>query len=451
VVSPATDTIAAIATPPGQGGVGIVRLSGPDTPAIARELLGHLPRPRHAEVHGFREADQTLIDAGLALYFEAPASFTGEHVLELHGHGGPVVMDLLLQRVLSLGARPARPGEFSERAYLHNKLDLAQAEAIADLIESGTAQAARAAVRSLQGDFSRQVELLIEALTCARMYVEAAIDFPEEEIDFLADDTLQQMLAGLRADFVDILTRAEQGQLLRDGMTLVIAGRPNAGKSSLLNALAGSEAAIVTAIPGTTRDALREHIQIDGLPLHIIDTAGLHASEDPVEQAGMQRTRQALAQADRVLLVIDDQSGVTAADADILDELPADVPHTRVFNKVDLTGRAPGLCSNDEFEAVALSAHTGAGLDELRQHLKHCAGYREQTDGGFSARRRHLDALQRASLHVDAGIQQLEQHCAGELLAEELRQAQQVLGEITGAVSSDDLLGRIFSSFCIGK
>jgi tRNA modification GTPase len=425
VVSPATDTIAAIATPPGQGGVGIVRLSGPDTPVIARELLGHLPRPRHAEVHEFREADQTLIDAGLVLYFEAPASFTGEHVLELHGHGGPVVMDLLLQRVLSLGARPARPGEFSERAYLHNKLDLAQAEAI--------------------------VELLIEALTRVRMYVEAAIDFPEEEIDFLADDRLQQMLAGLRADFVELLKRAQQGQLLRDGMTLVIAGRPNAGKSSLLNALSGSEAAIVTAIPGTTRDALREHIQIDGLPLHIVDTAGLHASEDPVEQAGMQRTRQALAQADRVLLVIDDQSGITAADTDILDELPADVPHTRVFNKVDLTGRVPGLCSNAAFEAVALSAHTGAGLDELRQHLKHCAGYSEQTDGGFSARRRHLDALQRAGQHVDAGIQQLEQHCAGELLAEELRQAQQVLGEITGAVSSDDLLGRIFSSFCIGK
>jgi tRNA modification GTPase len=451
VVSPATDTIAAIATPPGQGGVGIVRISGPDTPAIARELLGHLPRPRQAGVHGFREADQTLIDTGLALYFEAPASFTGEHVLELQGHGGPVVMDLLLQRVLSLGARPARPGEFSERAYLHDKLDLAQAEAIADLIESGTAQAARAAVRSLQGDFSRQVELLIEALTSARMYVEAAIDFPEEEIDFLADDTLQQMLAGLRADFLELLTRAQQGQLLRDGMTLVIAGRPNAGKSSLLNALSGNEAAIVTAIPGTTRDALREYIQIDGLPLHIVDTAGLHASEDPVEQAGMQRTRQALAQADRVLLVIDDQSGVTAADTDILDELPANVPHTRVFNKVDLTGRVPGLCSNAAFEAVALSAHTGAGLAELRQHLKRCAGYSEQAEGGFSARRRHLDALQRASLHVDAGIQQLEQHCAGELLAEELRQAQQVLGEITGAVSSDDLLGRIFSSFCIGK
>ena len=448
---PATDTIAAIATPPGQGGVGIVRLSGPDTPAIARELLGHLPRPRHAGMHKFREADQTLIDAGLALYFEAPASFTGEHVLELHGHGGPVVMDLLLQRVLSLGARPARPGEFSERAYLHDKLDLAQAEAIADLIESGTAQAARAAMRSLQGDFSRQVAALIEALTRVRMYVEAALDFPEEEIDFLADDKLQQQLAELHANFDDMLARTRQGQVLRDGLTLVIAGRPNAGKSSLLNALSGSEAAIVTAIPGTTRDALREYIQIDGLPLHIIDTAGLHASEDPVEQAGMQRTRHALAQADRVLLVIDDQSGFTAADADILDELPADVPHTRVFNKVDLTGRVPGLCSNAAVEAVALSAHSGAGLADLRQHLKHCVGYSEKTDGGFSARRRHLDALQRASQHVDVGIQQLVQQGAGELLAEELHQAQQVLGEITGAVSSDELLGRIFSSFCIGK
>jgi tRNA modification GTPase len=451
VVSSATDTIAAIATPPGQGGVGIVRISGPGVAAISLELLGCLPSPRIAEMHGFRNADNTLIDAGLALYFEAPASFTGEHVLELHGHGGPVVMDLLLQRVLSLGARPARPGEFSERAYLHNKLDLAQAEAIADLIESGTAQAARAAVRSLQGDFSRRVSALVEALTCARMYVEAAIDFPEDEVDFLDDDRLLQMLDRLRSDFVDILRRAQQGQLLRDGMTLVIAGQPNAGKSSLLNALSGNDAAIVTAIPGTTRDALREYIQIDGLPLHIIDTAGLHVSEDPVEQAGMQRTRQALAQADRVLLVIDDQSGLTSADADILDELPANVPHTRVFNKIDLTGRLPGGSSNAEFDTVAISIHTGAGLDALRQHLKQCAGYSEQTEGGFSARRRHLEALQRASQHLDAGVQQLEQQRAGELLAEELHLAQQVLGEITGTVSSDELLGRIFSSFCIGK
>jgi tRNA modification GTPase len=451
VVSSATDTIAAIATPPGQGGVGIVRISGPDTPAIARALLGSLPAPRRAELHGFRAADASLIDAGLVLYFAEPASFTGEAVLELHGHGGPVVLDLLLQRVLSLGARPARPGEFSERAYLHDKLDLAQAEAIADLIESGTAQAARAAVRSLQGDFSRRVESLIEALTQVRIYVEAAIDFPEEEIDFLADAALQQMLAALQADFSDTLARAQQGQLLRDGMTLVIAGRPNAGKSSLLNVLAGSDAAIVTAIPGTTRDVLREHIQIDGLPLHIIDTAGLHASDDPVEQAGMRRARDMLGQADRVLLVIDDQSGFTAADAAILAELPAGVPHTRVFNKADLSGRASGPCIDAGQDSIAISAQTHAGVDALRAHLKDCAGYSEQSDGGFSARRRHLQALQLASQMVMTGIQQLESQRAGELLAEELRQAQQVLGEITGAVSSDDLLGRIFSSFCIGK
>jgi tRNA modification GTPase len=451
VVSPATDTIAAIATPPGLGGVGIVRISGPDTPAIARALLGRLPTPRYAELHGFRAADGTLIDQGLALYFAGPASYTGEPVLELQGHGGPVVMDLLLQRVLSLGARPARPGEFSERAYLHDKLDLAQAEAIADLVESGTAQAARAAMRSLQGDFSRRVEALIEALTQVRIYVEAAIDFPEEEIDFLADAALQKMLAAVQADFSDTLARAQQGQLLRDGMTLVIAGRPNAGKSSLMNVLAGSDTAIVTAIPGTTRDVLREHIQIDGLPLHLIDTAGLHASNDPVEQAGMQRTRDMLAQADRVLLVIDDQSGFTAADAAILAELPAGVAHTRVFNKVDLSGRAAGLCNDAAHDSVAISAETHAGVDSLRTHLKDCVGFSEQSDGGFSARRRHLEALQQASQLVTIGIQQLESQRAGELLAEELRQAQQVLGEITGAVSSDDLLGRIFSSFCIGK
>ena len=446
-----TDTIAALATPPGQGGVGIVRISGPAVPAMAQQLLGRLPAARHAGVHAFHAADGTLIDQGVVLYFAAPASFTGEHVLELQGHGGPVVLDLLLQRVLALGARPARPGEFSERAFLNDKLDLAQAEAIADLIESGTAQAARAAVRSLQGVFSARIEALIEALTRLRMYVEAAIDFPEEEVDFLSDAGLLHDLAALRADFDDILGRAQQGQLLRDGMTLVIAGRPNAGKSSLLNALAGSETAIVTEIPGTTRDLLREHIQLDGMPLHIIDTAGLHDSDDPVEQAGMQRARLALAHADRVLLLLDDQSGFSRADAAILDGLPAGVPHTRVFNKIDLTGRTPGLDAGAEVVSIALSAQTGSGLDALRAHLKDCAGFSNRAEGSFSARRRHLDALQRARAYVEDGWQQLELYHAGELLAEELRQAQQVLGEITGAVSSDDLLGRIFSSFCIGK
>jgi len=447
----ATDTIAAIATPPGQGGVGIVRVSGSGVEEIATALLGRLPKVRQAELHEFRDADNTLIDTGLVLYFAAPASFTGESILELQGHGGPVVMDLLLQRVLALGARPARPGEFSRRAFLNNKLDLVQAEAIADLIESDTAQAARAAMRSLQGAFSQRVHLLLEALTQLRIYIEAAIDFPDEEIDWLADARLQQMLQDLRQDLADIMARAHQGQLLRDGMTLVIAGRPNAGKSSLLNALAGSDAAIVTEIPGTTRDVLREHIQLDGMPLHVIDTAGLHESDDPVEQLGMQRARKAMESADRLLLLIDDQAGYTAADAAILDDLPAGVPHTLIFNKIDLSGRTPGPVAMENSAGFALSVQTGAGMDALRAHLKQCVGFGEQTEGDFSARRRHLDALQRVQQHLLAGQRQLEELQAGELLAEELRLAQQELGEITGEVSSDDLLGRIFSSFCIGK
>jgi tRNA modification GTPase len=362
-----------------------------------------------------------------------------------------VVLDLLLQRVIELGARPARPGEFSRRAFLNNKLDLLQAEAIADLIESDTAQAVRAAVRSLQGIFSQRVHELAEALTQLRIYIEAAIDFPDDEIDWLADEHLQQMLQSLQDDLNDIMARAHQGQLLRDGMTLVIAGRPNAGKSSLLNALAGSEAAIVTAIPGTTRDVLREHIQLDGMPLHVIDTAGLHDSDDPVEQLGMARARKAMESADRVLLIIDDQTGYTDADVAILKDLPAGVPHTLVYNKIDLTGRAPGPVAAETASGVALSVQTGAGMGALRAHLKHCVGFGEQLEGNFSARRRHLDALQRVQQHLVAGHRQLEELQAGELLAEELRLAQQELGEITGAVSSDDLLGRIFSSFCIGK
>ncbi|MFV1972247.1 MAG: tRNA uridine-5-carboxymethylaminomethyl(34) synthesis GTPase MnmE [Thiohalobacterales bacterium] len=443
-----TDTIAAIATPAGHGGVGMVRISGPDVPAIAHALLGKLPHARRAGLHDFCAADGALIDSGLALYFPAPASFTGEHVLELHGHGGPVVMDLLLQRVQELGARSARPGEFSERAFLNNKLDLAQAEAIADLIDSGTAQAARAAVRSLHGEFSRQVHALLEQLIRLRSHVEAAMDFPDEEIDFLADRQLADRLRGLQQQVDTVHAAAQQGRLLRDGMTLVICGRPNAGKSSLLNALAGHDAAIVTDVPGTTRDVLREHIQIDGLPLHIIDTAGLHDSPDPVELHGMQRTRRELGNADHALLVIDDQAGFTDADAAILEALPAGVAHTRIFNKIDLSGRCPGAV--EDRYAVAISAHTGSGLEALRAHLKQCAGFTAQPEGGFSARRRHLDALERAAQHVQAGARQLERQ-AGELLAEELRQAQQALNEITGEFTSDDLLGRIFSDFCIGK
>ena len=446
-----TDTIAAIATPAGRGGVGIVRLSGAEVPAIAEKLLGNLPAPRRAQLQDFLDADGELIDTGLVLYFPAPASFTGEHVLELQGHGGPVVMDLLLARVLSLGARPARPGEFSERAFLNDKLDLAQAEAIADLIDSGTVQAARAAVHSLQGVFSERVHALVGLLTRVRIYVEAAIDFPDEEIDFLSDSGLAQMLEQLQADLAGLIKGAQQGCLLRDGMTVVIAGRPNAGKSSLLNALSCRDAAIVTEIPGTTRDVLREHIQLDGLPLHILDTAGLHDSDDPVEQAGMQRTLAAIEQADRVLLVIDDQLGFTRDDAAILAQLPATVPAMHVYNKIDMTARTPGLDTANGETIVALSVKSAAGLDALRAHLMQSIGYADQADGAFSARRRHVEALLAAQAMVERGIEQLQLHHAGELLAEELRQAQQVLGGITGEVSSDDLLGKIFSSFCIGK
>ena len=443
-----SDTIAAVATPPGRGGVGIIRVSGPGVPAIAAQLLGSLPPPRYAGLHRFRNAEGDVIDEGLAIYFPAPHSFTGEHVLELHGHGGPVVLDLLLGRVLRLGARQAQAGEFSQRAFLNDKLDLAQAEAIADLIDSSTVQAARAASRSLQGEFSRRVQQLVDALIALRTYVEACLDFPDEDIDFLADGQVQARLAAIAEQLHDVEQQAHQGQLLREGMTLVIAGQPNAGKSSLLNALSGRETAIVTHIPGTTRDVLREHIQIDGMPLHVIDTAGLRDSSDPIEQEGVRRAWAQIEQADRVLLVIDDQRGRSPADQAILERLPHDLPHTLVFNKIDLSGREPGIQLQGAHAEVALSARSGAGVTELRSHLKQIMGYSDSASGSFSARRRHLDALQRAELNIAAARQWLG---SGELLAEELRLAQQHLCEITGGFTSDDLLGEIFASFCIGK
>jgi tRNA modification GTPase len=450
VIRPATDTIAAIATPPGRGGIGIVRLSGPEVLRIAAALLGKPPASRRATLGWFRDADGTAIDQGIALYFPGPHSFTGEDVLELHGHGGPVVMDLLLARVLGLGARAARPGEFSERAFLNDKLDLAQAEAIADLIDSETAAAARLANRTLQGEFSRRVQALVEQLTELRLYVEAAIDFPEEEIDFLADGKVSAYLHDIHAAVEQIQASARLGRVLRDGMTLVIAGRPNAGKSSLLNALAGFEAAIVTEVPGTTRDVLREHIQIDGMPLHLIDTAGLRDTADRVEQEGVRRARAELQRADRVLWVFDGAADPGHREYDPA-QLPAGVPVTFVRNKLDLTGEAPALRQTPAGPEIALSAKAGAGIDLLRQHLKHCMGYEAGAEGEFIARRRHLDALERALTHIKSGAAALQAHAAGEILAEELRLAQQALGEITGAVSADELLGRIFASFCIGK
>ena len=453
----ATDTIAAIATAPGQAGVGIIRISGPRVSTIARAMLGFTPRPRYAHYGPFYDQQGELIDEGIALFFPNPHSFTGEDVLELQGHGGTVIMDLLLRAACDLGARLARPGEFSERAFLNDKLDLTQAEAIADLIESSSEQAARCAVRSLQGAFSRRIDALVEAVTHLRIYVEAAIDFPEEEIDFLADGKVANDLSQLLTDLDTILAEAQQGSILREGMKVVIAGRPNAGKSSLLNALAGREAAIVTAVEGTTRDVLREHIHIDGMPLHIIDTAGLRDSPDEVEQIGIARAWDEIRQADRILLLVD---ATTTPETDphllwpdFIDQLPPDAPLTVIRNKVDLTAEPTGIeePTADAAPVVRIAAKSADGLEVLRDHLKQCMGFASTTEGGFIARRRHLDALERAQVSLWQGQDQLQGYGAGELLAEDLRAAQDSLGEITGAMTPDDLLGKIFSSFCIGK
>jgi tRNA modification GTPase len=445
----AADTIAAIATPPGNGGVGIVRVSGPATSGIAQRLLGKLPTPRHAHFAAFLDAGGEPIDSGIALYFPAPASYTGENILELQGHGGAVVLDMLLKRVLALGARLARPGEFTERAFLNNKLDLAQAEAVADLIEAGTEQAVRSAQNSMQGVFSRQVNELVEELTELRTFVEAAIDFADEEIDFLGDGAIEQRVETLVRRIEEILQTAQQGRLLRDGMNVVIAGRPNAGKSSLLNALAGHEAAIVTDIAGTTRDVLRERIQIDGMPLHIIDTAGLRDVAGIVEQEGIRRAREEIDKADRILLLIDSRAAENQDD--LLKSMPAHVNVTKIYNKIDLTGDPPQCLESAYGCEIHLSVKTGAGLELLKQHLKRSMGYNEACGHVFTARRRHIEALTQAQSFTQSALQQLQRNRVGELIAEDLRQAQMSLGEITGKFTSDDLLGRIFSSFCIGK
>jgi tRNA modification GTPase len=446
----ASDTIAAVATPPGIGGIGIVRVSGPAVRAVAQALLQQLPPPRHAGYATFRGADNEPIDRGIALFFPAPHSFTGEDVLELHGHGGPVVLDMLLRRVLELGARIARPGEFTERAFLHGKLDLAQAEAVADLIESSSESAARSALRSLEGRFSEQVHALVEALVGLRTYVEAAIDFPEEEVDFLSDERLARELNALLDAVERLMASAQQGCLLHDGMTVVLAGPPNAGKSSLLNALARQDAAIVSAIPGTTRDVVRERIDIDGMPVHVLDTAGLRHGGDEIESEGMRRAHAAMERADRILLVVDDSVSNAAEMQDLLRQLPAQSAHTLIRNKIDLSLRAPSCDDKSHVAELSLSAKTGAGIELLRQHLKACMGFRPAGEGTFMARRRHLEALALARDHVVLGQLRLQVR-AGELLAEELKLAQRALGEITGEFSNEELLGRIFSTFCIGK
>ena len=428
-----------------------MRLSGPQVPELARIILGRLPPPRVATLATFRGTDGD-IDAGIALFFEAPHSFTGEHVLELHGHGGPVVMEALVQRAIELGARMARAGEFTERAFLNDKLDLAQAEAVADLIDSGSQAAARAALRSLQGEFSAMVQGLTEALIDLRMRVEAAIDFPEEEIDFLADNQIERQIEAVLGHFDAIAAAARQGRLLRDGMTVVIAGAPNAGKSSLMNRLAGYEAAIVTDIAGTTRDVLRERIDVDGMPLHLVDTAGLRAIGDVVEAEGVRRARSEMTRADLILFVIDAARDLHAASFGAeRDQLPGSVPVTLVFNKADLVEHQPELHADETPPRLWLSAKTGAGLNLLRDHLKTRMGFAATGAGNISARQRHLDALARARRYVESGREQLRAHRAGELMAEELRQAQAALGEITGEFTSEDLLTRIFTSFCIGK
>ncbi len=444
-------TIAAIATPPGRGGIGIVRISGPATRNIAVAMLGKLPAARHATFANFLDATGQPLDRGLTLFFPAPHSFTGEDVLELHGHGGPVVLDMVLNRILELGARLARPGEFSERAFLNGKLDLAQAEAVADLIEAGSQAAARSALRSLEGEFSQRVHALVEGLTRLRMYVEAAIDFPEEEIDFLAEERVTQELEALAQDIGKLLASTQQGVLLHDGMTVVLAGPPNAGKSSLLNALAQTETAIVSPIPGTTRDVLRERIHLDGMPLHIIDTAGLRESRDAIESEGIRRARAQMERADRVLLVTDDSVSDARAVRAAAALMPVNLPRTVLRNKIDLTGRTPGMTQTHGDVEIALSAKTGEGLEHLRRHLKECMGFQAAGEGTFMARRRHLDAIRRAQAHLAQGSARLRELRAGELLAEELRLAQQALSEITGEFTPEDLLGRIFSNFCIGK
>lgn len=442
------ETITALATPSGRGGVGIIRVSGPQVRTIAHAMLGQLPKPRQAVYLPFQDSQGQMVDEGIALFFPAPHSFTGEDVLELQGHGGPVILDCLLRQVLTSGARLARPGEFSERAFLNNKIDLAQAEAIADLIDAGSEQAARSAVRSLQGDFSRQVQAIVAELIQLRMYVEAAIDFPAEEIDFISDSTMTRDLQAVICSIIALRQSAQQGALLREGMTVVIVGKPNAGKSSLLNQLSGRDTAIVTDIPGTTRDVLREFIHLDGMPLHIIDTAGLRETEDVIEREGMRRTREAVAQAD-VILWITDASVEREAPPEI--EINQKIPVVLVKNKIDLTAELPSKKSQNEYTVIALSAKFRQGLDLLRDHLKELAGFTANSEGVFIARRRHLTAIDQALHHLQEGSRQLEAHCAGELLAEDLRHAQHALNEITGEFTADDLLGKIFSSFCIGK
>jgi tRNA modification GTPase len=447
-----TDTIVATATPPGRGGVGVVRVSGPKAPELAAVLLGELPAPRHATFARFLDAQHEPIDAGLALFFPAPHSYTGEHVLELHGHGGPLVMEALVGRALELGARRAQPGEFTQRAFLNGKLDLAQAEGVADLIEAATATAARAAARSLSGAFSSEIRSLVEDLIELRAFTEATLDFPEEDIDFIRAADAAGKLALLRERLAGIVARARQGSLLREGLSVVLVGQPNVGKSSLLNQLVGDELAIVTPVAGTTRDAIRGSVEIDGIPLHVIDTAGLRPTTDAVEKIGIERARAAIGAADLALIVTDAREPEHGADLAIAADLPKALPRIVVRNKIDLAGLEATSVLHGRAGTVALSAKTGAGVELLRQAILQLVGVHEDMEGAFLARERHIRALQDAALRLDAAATHLAASAPPlELFAEELRQAQTALSTITGEFTADDLLGEIFGRFCIGK
>ena len=447
-----TDIIAAIATPPGRGGVGVVRVSGKDLQQIIQEILGLFPKSRHASLSNFKDENGLIIDQGIAVFYPSPHSYTGEDVLELQGHGGPAVMDMLLSRCLSLGARLAQPGEFTLRAFLNNKLDLAQAESVADIIDASTGEAVRCAMRSLQGEFSAAIHALTQTIIDLRMLVEATLDFPEEETSFLWHPDIYSRLENIKSELEGIIAAARQGSLLREGIQVVLVGQPNVGKSSLMNKLVKEEVAIVTATPGTTRDAIRETIQIDGVPIHLIDTAGLRETDDEVEKIGIARAWAAIEKGGLVLLLTDCRYGLTSEDQGILDKLPAGVPLIHIINKIDLLKELP--CAPDKKDKIYLSAKTGAGIEQLRQRLLEIVGWKSGSAAGeglFMARRRHLKALSDTNKHLEDACTITKQEIRAELLAEELRLAQLTLSSITGEFSADDLLGEIFSRFCIGK
>ncbi|HQS44569.1 MAG: tRNA uridine-5-carboxymethylaminomethyl(34) synthesis GTPase MnmE [Methylotenera sp. 24-45-7] len=443
-----TDTIAAIATASGAGGIGVVRVSGALSKTIANEILGHCPAPRHAAYLDFKQANGDLLDRGIAIFYPNPHSYTGEDVLELQAHGGTALMQILLARCISLGARQAEPGEFTRRAYLNDKMDLAQAEAVADVINAATVEAAKSAVRSLSGEFSQRINALLLKLIDLRMYVEACLDFPEEEIDFITQGRVGEKLAAIIAELNAVFVKAKQGSLLREGINVVLVGQPNVGKSSLMNQLAGEEVAIVTAIAGTTRDTIKNAIQINGVPLHVIDTAGLRETDDEVEKFGIARTWASLETANIALLLVDAAHGITETEKSILERLPQEIRKIWVHNKIDVTQEAAQVEEKDQTIHIYISAKTGLGIDLLKAQLLKLAGYQNNSEGVFMARARHLQALTAVETHLNFAQSQIN---SAELVAEELRLAQESLSGITGEFTPDDLLGEIFSKFCIGK